>query len=131
MLTDHQPPVTILGPKTAVPPLATARMQRWSLILAASQYEIEYRKSAEHTNTDTLSRLNPVSLEKQEEQEEVYLITCLEEPPVTAQDITAATRKDPVLACVYDFTLHGWPLQALDNSVLQPYFSRKQELSVD
>ena len=106
-------------------------MQRWSLILAASQYEIEYRKSDEHTNADTLSRLNPVSLEKQEEQEEVYLITCLEEPPVTAQDITSATRKDPVLACVYDFTLHGWPLQALDNSVLQPYFSRKQELSVD
>ena len=31
---------------------------------------------------------------------------------------------------MYDFTLHGWP-QALDDPVLQPYFSRKQELSVD
>ena len=43
LITDHQPLVTILGPKTGVPPLAAARMQRWSLILAAYQYEIEYR----------------------------------------------------------------------------------------
>ena len=28
LLTDHQPLVTILGPKTGVPPLAAARMQR-------------------------------------------------------------------------------------------------------
>ena len=130
LLTDHQPLVTILEPKTGVPPLAAARMQRWSLMLAAYQYEIEYRKSAEHANADALSRLVQASLEEQGEEEEVYLISYLEELPVTARDIAAATRKDPVLASVYDFTLHGWP-QALDEPVLQPFFSRKQELSVD
>ena len=124
LLTDHQPLVTILGPKTGVPPLAAARMQRWSLMLAAYQYEIEYRKSAEHANADALSRLVQASLEEQEEEEEVYLISYLEELPVTARDIAAATRKDLVLARVYDFTLHGWP-QALDDPVLQPFFSRK------
>ena len=46
LLTDYQTLVTILGPKTGVPPLAAARMQRWSLMLAAYQYEIEYRRSA-------------------------------------------------------------------------------------
>ena len=130
LLTDHQPLVTILGPKTGVPPLVAARMHRWSLILAAYQYEIEYRKSAEYANADALSRLVQASFEEQEGEEEVYLISYLEELPVTAQDIAASTRKDPVLAGVYDFTLHGWP-QALNDPVLQPYFSRKQELSVD
>ena len=130
LLTDHQPLVTILGPKTGVPPLAAERMQRWSLMLAAYQYEIEYRKSAEHANAEALSRLVQASLEEQGEEEEVYLISYLEELPVTAREIAAATRKDPVLARVYDFTLHGWP-QALDDQVLQPFFSRKQELSVD
>ena len=41
-------------------------MQRWSLILAAYQYEIEYGTSAEHVNVDVLSRLVPASLEQQE-----------------------------------------------------------------
>ena len=59
LLTDIQPLVMILGPKTGVPSLVTARMQRWSLILATYQYEIEYRKSAEHGNADTFSRLVP------------------------------------------------------------------------
>ena len=113
MLTDHQPLFTILGSKTGVPPLAATRMQMWSLILAAYQYEIEYRKSAEHANADALSRLVQTSLEDQEEEEEVYLISYLEERPVTAQDIAAATWKDPVLARVYDFTLHGWPKRSM------------------
>ena len=60
----------------------------------------------------------------------MYWISYLEELPVTARDNAASTTKDPVLARVYDFTLHGWP-QALDDPVLQPYFSQKQELSVD
>ena len=33
LLTDHKPLATILGPKTAVPTLAAARMQRWAVIL--------------------------------------------------------------------------------------------------
>ena len=75
LLIVQQLLVTILGPKTGVPPLAAARMQRWSLILAAYQYEIEYRKPAEHANGDALSRLVQASLEEQEEEEEVqYLI---------------------------------------------------------
>ena len=107
MLTDYQTLVTILGPKTGVPPLAAARMQRWSLMLAAYQYEIEYSRSAEHANADALSRLVQASLEEQGEEEEVHLISYLEELPVTARDIAAATRKDPVLARVCEFTLHG------------------------
>ena len=66
------------------------------MILAAYQYEIEYRKSAEHANADAISRLVQASLEDKEEEEEVYLITYLEELLVTARDIAAATRKDPV-----------------------------------
>ena len=71
----------------------------------------------EHANADAFSRLVQASLDEQEEEEEVYLISYLKELPVAAQDIADATRKDPVLARVYDLTLHGWP-QALDDPVL-------------
>ena len=40
------------------------------------------------------------------------------------------TRKDLVLAHVYDFALRGWP-QVVEDSLLQPYFLHREELSVD
>ena len=35
--TDRQPLVTIFGPRTGVPTLAAARLQRWAIILSAYQ----------------------------------------------------------------------------------------------
>lgn len=57
LLTDHKPLLAILGPKSAIPTLAALRMQRWALTLLAYDYEIEYRRSADHANVDALSRL--------------------------------------------------------------------------
>ena len=102
-------------------------MQGWFLILAAYQYEIQYQKASEHA--DALSRPVPVTVENRLDEEE-YLISYLDELPVAARDTVAATGENRVLARVYDFTLHGWS-QPLDDPSLQPYFSRKEEPSVD
>ena len=45
LYTDHKPPVTILGPKTAVPTLAAATMQRWAVILQAYNWNIDHLKN--------------------------------------------------------------------------------------
>ena len=97
--------------------------------MAAYQYYIEYRRSAEHANADALSRLVSSSADDRLDVDE-YLISYVNELPITARDIASATRKDPVLARVYDSTLHGWP-SVVPDPVLQPYVSRKHELSVD
>lgn len=55
--TEHRPLVKIFGPKTGVPTLAAARLQRWSLTLSAYQYEIQYKPSQQHSNADALSCL--------------------------------------------------------------------------
>lgn len=55
LLTDYRPLVKTLGPKTGVPAIAAARLQRWVLILAAYQYDIEYKSSQQHATG--LSRL--------------------------------------------------------------------------
>ena len=55
--TDHKPLLTILGPKSAVPTLAAARLQRWALILASYHYEVVFRRKSEHSIADGLSRL--------------------------------------------------------------------------
>ena len=78
-------------------------MQRWCLILAVYQYEIEYPRSAEHANADALSRLVSSSADDRLDVDE-YLISYVDELPITARDISSARRKDLVLARVYDST---------------------------
>lgn len=57
LVTDHEPLLTVLGPKTGISPLAAARLQIWSLLLSAYMYDIEYKSAKEHTNVDGLSHL--------------------------------------------------------------------------
>ena len=100
LIADHQPLVS------------AARMQGWSLILTAYQYDIEYRRSAEHTTADASSRFVSTLADDRLDVDEYMIsiwISYVNEFPVTAQDISSATRKDPVLSCVHDFTSHGWP----------------------
>ena len=57
IVTDHKPLLAIFGPKSGIPPLASARMQRWVLILSAYNYQLEFKKSSDHKNADALSVL--------------------------------------------------------------------------
>ena len=44
-------------PKKGVPAVAAAQLQRWSLHLAAYDYNIEFRSTKAHGKADALSRL--------------------------------------------------------------------------
>ena len=57
LVTDHKPLTTILGNKRGIPPLAAARLQRWSLILSAYFYTIKFRPTKLHAYADGISRL--------------------------------------------------------------------------
>lgn len=129
LVTDHKPLATILGPKTGVPNLAAARMQRWALILSAYQYDIEYRKATEHGNADAFSRL-PVQGNVESEEADIFRFSQIDELPVVAKDISCATRNDPILSRVLDYTLRGWPNHISDNEI-NPFFSRKEQLSTE
>ena len=48
LLTDHKPLTTILGPKTGIPSIAAARLQRWPLLLSCYQYQIKYKSTQYH-----------------------------------------------------------------------------------
>jgi len=129
LYTDHKPLVTILGRKTAVPTLAAARMQHWTVILQVYSYQVEYRPSTEHGNADALSHLrcnNPPL----KEEAELYFFSGLEELPVDAKDISRESRRDPVLARVLNYTLTEWP-NYVSSKEWKPYFTRRHELTAD
>ena len=123
--------MAILGPKKAIPSLPAARLQRWALILAAYDYDLEFRLTLQHCSADGLSRL---PLPKQTTLEyssaaSVFNISQIDTLPITATTIQQATRKDPIVSKVLYYVQTGWPSQV--PAMLQPYFVRKHELSVE
>ena len=131
LVTDHKPLTYILGPKRGIPPLAAARLQRWALILAAYNYNIEYRPTGAHANADSLSKL-PLKSERSRvtlDEPAVFNVSQLESLPVTAKQLQAATRTDPTLSKVLRCMREGWPKQS--SKELHPYWSRRLELTVE
>ena len=127
LVTDHKPLAVILGPKTGIPTLAAARLQRWSLILSAYDYDIEYRKGSEHSNADGLSRLPDPT--ESVPKVSVKCVT-LDSLPVDSEMIQKALKEDSTLVKVYDYVLHGWPAHVNDPE-LDPYFRKRHELSIE
>ena len=52
ILSDHKPLQYLLGETRGIPPMASARIQRWALMLSAYHYEICYKPGADHANAD-------------------------------------------------------------------------------
>jgi len=133
LVIDHKPLLSILGPKSGVPNMAAARIQRWALLLSAYDYDIEYRNSSSRANCDALSRLpNPDSGSGGMEGQ-VFPVKLLDANfPVLAEDFTKGTKVDSILSKVHQFVLNGWPLNSDDISeVFKPFHHRRDELSCE
>ena len=132
LITDHKPLTSILHPAKSIPAMAAARLQRWAIILAAYNYEIEYRNTKLHCNADRLSRL-PRRSHTGPEQDEVSVMYCsyFEDlnVSVTADAVARETRTDSVLSKVYQYTKGCWP-DVVDQE-LRAYHRRRDELSLD
>jgi hypothetical protein len=139
--TDHQPLAAIFGSKRGIPSMAAARLQRWSLILSAYDLEVKYRKGPEVPHADALSRL-PLPNDESIELESNYVShvqSCVEVmnhycsvsdlPDINALDVARLTDRDPVLAKVKDFVMHGW--KEVKDTDIAIFWRRKDELSVD
>ena len=56
ILKDRKPLLGLFKADKAVPTMASPRIQRWALLLAAYDYELVYREECKHGNADGLSR---------------------------------------------------------------------------
>ena len=130
ILSDHKPLQHLFSATRPVPPLASARIQRWALTLGAYDYSLVYKPGRDHGNADTLSRLPlpestgtvPVPGEL------VLLMDTLDYTPVNATQIRQWTARDPLVSQVREMVLQGW--EEVDTEELQPYRQKKDELSV-
>ena len=129
IVTD-QPLISLFDERRAVPPLASSRIQRWALTLAAYHCNITFRPGRDNCTADAMSRLPSDNKENMGEdtEERVLRIHYLSGNPVTAKAIRKWTRQDPVQSSIYRYVMEGWP-KTVDSSVM-PYFRRRNELTV-
>ena len=111
--------------------MAAATIQRWALTLAAYNYSTEHKPEPGHANADAFSRLPlPVSPPTTPLPEEtVFAMEHSNSTPVSVIENRTGTRGDPIPSQVARYVQQGWPNYNLDEA-LKPYFSRKDELSV-
>lgn len=57
IVSDNKPLQYLLSDSHAVPTMASAKLQRWALLLSGYQYKISYRPGERLANADVLSRL--------------------------------------------------------------------------
>lgn len=131
LVTDHKPLTTILGEKKGIPSMAAARLQRWAIKLSAYTYEIEFRRTQDHSNADCLSRLpmNCISTVGHASEPALFNVRQIESLPVTATQLAQATRTDKTLSAVYKCITKGWPSD-VDGS-LSNFVAKKEELTVE
>ena len=128
IFSDHKPLQHLFSPRHPVPPLASARIQRWALTLGAYDYTIEYKPGPEHANADSLSRLPlPESTSATPQPAElIFLMDTLSNTPIHASQVRQWTDRDPLLSQVRYMVLNGW--KEVETEEILPYVRRKEEL---
>ncbi|KRX70380.1 LanC-like protein 2 [Trichinella sp. T6] len=92
-------------------------MLRWSILLNACDYTINYRPGKEIANADALSRLPKQSTENNGSHNPVILLLeTIDNSPLHSKDIARITAKDPILTRM--------------NERLKPYVTCQHEISI-
>ena len=114
-----------------VSPLAAARLQCWSILLSAYNYDIQFKSTSAHANADGLSRLPTFDNTTPDQSVEVSLFNVAQKNclPVTAQQIDRLTKFDPCLSKVLQYTRQGWPSTVPEE--LKPFKQRANEITTE
>jgi len=111
-----------------MPSVATARLQRWMLIVSMYDCRVVYRKGTNMQNADALSRL-PLNKITGVEYIDLNVLETTKNAPVTVEQIANETKKDPVLEKDYGCIMNGWPSNI--ELQLKKIFTIKDKLSCD
>ena len=134
--TDHQPLLTIFNPSKGLPVSTANRLQRWAIFLMGYTYTIRYKSTHCHANADGLSRL-PAGPDDSFIDNDAWQINyiqdkLIEQWPIRATEIAAATDADEILQLVKQYTLTKWPasVSKSNNPQLIPFYASRYSISV-
>ena len=130
IISDHKLLQHIFKETSAIPPVASAHIQCWALLLGGYDYTISYKPGQQNANADMLSRLptSSPSYKIPSLPETVYLMDTLDASPVTFSHVRQWTAQDPTLAKVRDSLVsRNCPRE----DIIKPYHLCWSDLSVE
>lgn len=116
--TDHKPLLSIFGSKKGIPVHSQNRLVRWSTILLAYDFDIEYIKTDDFGQADALSRMiqktptedEDIVIAQVEVDVEETLRAAIRKLPVRVSDIQEETRRSKFLQEIVKYVSRGyWP----------------------
>ena len=109
IISDHKPLQHIFSETSAIPSMASARIQCWALLLSGYDYTISYKPGPDNANSDMLSRLpsSPPLSNIPTPTETVLLLEALDSSPIISSHIRQWTAKEPTLTKVQDCLITG------------------------
>ena len=108
--------------------MASSRIKRWTLLLTAYDYTIEFVSGKDNCCADFLSR-NPVEEQPTTEEEETVQVLFTQEGVIKSGVVSVETKRDPVLRKVLFYTRFGWTEKPTEE--LLPYYSKGMEITTE
>lgn len=111
-----------------IPPVAAARLQRWSVFLSMYNYKIEYKSAFNMRNADGLSRL-PIQADTGIEGGTINILKLNSDSqlPISMDTIRKYTAEDSYLKKISEYVLLGWPDKVEDD--IKHYFVKRNHLA--
>ena len=130
IITDHKPLLGLLGENHLIPAVASARITRWALMLAAYSYHLMYRPGKKIAPADFASRFPSSKAPNQISQPDEIQLIKSDEAPIDFRKIKMWTTKDKTIMQVLKYMKFGWNNEDVKDDV-KPYFNVRDELSCE
>lgn len=132
IFSDHQPLREIFSEKKGTPAVAAARLQRWSVLLSAYDYTIEWKQASMMAHADALSRL-PLSDATGVDQGLINNFNEIGDVPIVNADVAKETQSDPILKEVFRLVNEGWPqgIEKTHDSEMKRWSVKRNMLSCE
>ena len=120
----------MLSEDKGIPPMTTARIQRWTILLSAYNYSLQYRPGNKNGNADFMSCFPSTDPNNDESRIRNYVyLPELIQSPMTAKEIEQYSKHDLIIVKVIQYIQNGWPSKVEEQ--FKPYVRRKYELSIE
>ncbi|XP_032081537.1 uncharacterized protein K02A2.6-like, partial [Thamnophis elegans] len=123
------PLLGLLAGDKPTPPILSPRMTRWTEFLTAYSYTLLYRPGKQLGHADALSRCPLPETDTAHVPALSVLSIAESDLPVSATDVAACTKADPVLSQVASWVLRGWPTEKVAEH-FRPFKVRQAELAL-